>query len=177
MLERVRSVVPDFEYVVDDLSSADDASIARRTTSPFMRLVLWSLRARGEVAVKNRWRWMEALQQLWRAGRTDEVHAVVRYNVRATNSRKPWVLAAARDADPELERSIMNIWDERIAEGEARGRVAAKAETLLKQIRLKFGAPNEDTVRRVEAAEVDALDRWVERILTADSLDALFAED
>ena len=50
-------------------------------------------------------------------------------------------------------------------------------KTLLKLLSLKFGNLNDDAVKRIHNADADQLDRWIERILTAQSLTELFAED
>jgi predicted transposase/invertase (TIGR01784 family) len=59
------------------------------------------------------------------------------------------------------------------AEGEAKGRAEGKAETLRKLLTLKFGQPPEGALLRMNAAKEHDLDRWLERVLTADSLDAV----
>jgi hypothetical protein len=41
---------------------------------------------------------------------------------------------------------------------------------------LKFGALAPDDVTRIEAGTSDELDRWVERVLTATSVDDVFAD-
>ena len=58
------------------------------------------------------------------------------------------------------------------AEGEARGR----AEILLKQLALKFGPLSDAHIAQVQASSVEELELYAERVLTADSLDAVFAE-
>ena len=62
-----------------------------------------------------------------------------------------------------------------IEQGERVGYRKGEADLLLWQIEKKFGA---DTVagvsERIHAADNDALRLWSERILTADSLDAIF---
>ena len=44
---------------------------------------------------------------------------------------------------------------------------------LLRQIERKFGPPAESVRARIAAADADTLLLWSERILTADSLDAV----
>jgi hypothetical protein len=55
--------------------------------------------------------------------------------------------------------------------GEAQG----EAKVLLKQLQLKFGELPETVVQRVREARIEELDRWVERVITASSLDEVFA--
>lgn len=63
------------------------------------------------------------------------------------------------------------------ARGEAKGRAAGKAEVLLKLMQLRYGSPDEATTARIHGATIEDLDRWTERILDADTLDALFADE
>ncbi len=60
---------------------------------------------------------------------------------------------------------------EGMAEGRAEGKAEGKAELLVKQLRLRFGGLSTEARERVAAATNEELDRWAERILTAESLD------
>jgi predicted transposase YdaD len=62
------------------------------------------------------------------------------------------------------------------AEGYAEGRREGEAEVLLRQLRLRFGALPEDVTARLKAADAETLLRWSERVLSASTLDAVFAE-
>ena len=53
------------------------------------------------------------------------------------------------------------------------GRQEGEAAVLLRLIERKFGAPGETVRRRIADADADTLLRWSERILTADSLEAV----
>ena len=59
--------------------------------------------------------------------------------------------------------------------GERIGEQRGKAAVLLTQITLKFGEPPPAVVKRVNNAEIEQLDVWIRRILTATSLAELFA--
>ena len=77
------------------------------------------------------------------------------------------------------EKQVMASFAERYRlEGEARGiqigEVKGEAQTLLKLIKLKFGEYPEWVESRLNTADKDQLDRWVEAILTAERLDDLF---
>ena len=83
-----------------------------------------------------------------------------------------------RERVPEAKMFI-DRWREEareqgIEQGIEQGVVRGQAKTLFTQIQLKFGPPNPATIARVRGADADQLERWVGRILTADSLDALF---
>ncbi len=58
----------------------------------------------------------------------------------------------------------------------AEGRREGEAEILLRQLRLRFGVLPEDVTARINTADAETLLRWSERILSASTLDAVFAE-
>ena len=53
------------------------------------------------------------------------------------------------------------------------GEAGARRAVLEKLMRLKFGTLDAEHATRVQAASPEDLDRWLERILTADSPDAV----
>jgi hypothetical protein len=57
-----------------------------------------------------------------------------------------------------------------------RGREEGQRTTLLKQLRSKFGKLPDAATARVNGAEVAELDLWLERILSASTLDDVFSE-
>ena len=60
--------------------------------------------------------------------------------------------------------------------GRIEGRVEGQRSTLRSQLRLKFRAVPDAVGPRIESASADELDRWFERVLTAPTLDAVFAD-
>src|SRR2546428_541569 len=58
----------------------------------------------------------------------------------------------------------------------AEGRRQGETEVLLRLLRLRFGALPEDVTSRLNAADAETLLRWSERVLSASTLDAVFAE-
>lgn len=60
------------------------------------------------------------------------------------------------------------------AEGEAKGRAEGEATLLSKLITLKFGPLDDATAGRLRDASTTDLERWAERILTANTLDDVF---
>lgn len=69
------------------------------------------------------------------------------------------------------DRPFMTGADRLRAEGRAEGRVEAQAAILLRQLTIKFG-PLPDTIQsRVRTATSSQLDTWIERILSAATLD------
>ena len=60
-------------------------------------------------------------------------------------------------------------------EGREEGERAALAAVVLVQARLRFRDIPAETVARIESAPKSELNGWIERILTAETLDELFA--
>jgi flagellar biosynthesis/type III secretory pathway protein FliH len=85
--------------------------------------------------------------------------------------------------------ATVNYYDKVIEQGRAEGVAAGRAEgvaagraegvvdglraVLVKQLRLKFGALDAAVVQRIEQASTEEIDRWLERVLVADRIDAV----
>ncbi|MCQ9618230.1 Rpn family recombination-promoting nuclease/putative transposase [Paenalcaligenes niemegkensis] len=79
-----------------------------------------------------------------------------------------------------LEQWIQGIEDRSEAKGKAKGKVEGRSDgerqLLLKLIKLKFGSVPDWVQAKLDQASSGQMDVWGERILTADSLDALLAD-
>ena len=71
----------------------------------------------------------------------------------------------------------MTIAEQMDRQGHARGLAEGLAKALRKQLAIKFGPIDAAHVARIEAATSDQLDRYLERVLTADTLAAVFAAE
>ena len=65
---------------------------------------------------------------------------------------------------------------EGIAEGEARGEAQGGARTLVRQMERRFGVLMPEVHNRIQSASVEQLDIWLDRILDAQSIDAVFED-
>jgi len=75
-----------------------------------------------------------------------------------------------------MGKTLAQQWLEQVMEkGLAKGRAEGRAELLLRQARLRFGIVPSEIEQTIRTADIDTLDRWAERILTAASLDELLA--
>src|SRR5690606_27510036 len=72
----------------------------------------------------------------------------------------------------EVAMSLRKQW---IEEGREEGRAEGRAEVLLKLLQLKFGALPESAEEKVRRASLEELDRWAERVLSAQSLEDTLA--
>lgn len=173
--------MPSLRLLVDDLAGLTDARLDARPLPTEAKLTLALLRdlrsASDELDVLARWdAW---IREVARADR-DAFKRKLRYIVLVRPGRDVERFAeAARAIDPEGEHAIMSTMQELIQQGEAKGRaegeLRGRAETLLKLLRLRFGAPPASVVERIAGADVATLDRWVERVLTAASMEEVLA--
>ena len=62
-----------------------------------------------------------------------------------------------------------------LEQGRKEGLQEGEATVLLRQIELKFGPPDAAVRKRVQSADAETLLHWSERILTAGTLEQLFA--
>jgi predicted transposase/invertase (TIGR01784 family) len=185
--ELLRAVTPQFRCIVDDLSRLSDQDLKARALGAFPTLVLWALRdARtpGQI-LETLDHWADALTDVANAaGGRDALEQLFVYisNV-AENLAFDQFRARVSQLAPAAKETVMTIAEELKALGLQQGReqglqqgfVQARRELLEKQMRLKFGPLPDAMIARIHAADLETLDRWVERILTADTPDAVVA--
>ena len=110
---------------------------------------------------------------------SDLESAVLHYIVRVMNTQPMTLQIALRQAKPERWETLMGtIAETWIEQGEARGKVAGitegKAETFLRLAHLKFGDLPARRIEAVRVASSTQLDRWLEALLSAETLDDAF---
>ncbi len=162
----LRALLPSMEVVLADLASPE--------------LTRAVLRARADDADALLDDWASRLRPLHDepAGWSTLVAALC-YLAQVSGIPKPHIAAAA-DALPEpTKETFMTAAQEWMLEGMEKGRDqgerAALASTLNKLARLRFREVPAETIARIDAARKADLERWLERILTAETLDDLFA--
>lgn len=70
----------------------------------------------------------------------------------------------------------MTVADRLRSEGRNEGRKEGLEEGLLKLLRARFGDVPEAAVARIQAASIAQLDAWLDRILTAATLDDVLVQ-
>jgi hypothetical protein len=195
-LAPIRTHVPDFEYIVDDLRGATEEALGARTESPYLRLALWSLRLRGDAPEPRRIAtWIEDFRALRAADDSAGLESVLRYHAEVSEDRGSVLIDAVAKADPGVREALMSWYDRIVEEGRRKGReegrekgreegreegrvegrVEGELSVLSKQLQLKFGALPPATEDRLAHASPEQLERWAERVLTAATIDEVFA--
>ena len=194
--------VPDFAFVLDDISHISDDDLTQRALGLVPTLTLWALRdARqpGRVAA-SLGRWMIWFNELLRAESGHEaLITIFRYLSLVAEDLTPQVLLSTPAiATPETKDAVMTTlaehWkSEGRLEGEARGRLEGEARgrlegeargrlegarlVLIAQLELKFGSLSASDHDQVTCATDDDISHWATRILTATSIREVFGRN
>ena len=71
--------------------------------------------------------------------------------------------------------TVAEVWLEQgRAEGLVEGRAEGKAAALTQLLERRFGSLPQEVASRIVEADLDELDAWLDRVLNAASLDAVF---
>lgn len=172
----LRRYLPNFELALDDVSQQSDETLRSRALETFAVLVLWVFRdARTPGRILERLdRWADTLTDLLNAPN----------GVEAARQLFVYVLTNAKEGEHvELHKRVARVAAKAetafvtAAEAlEERGRDAGQREMLMTQLTERFGPLSPETRSRVDAARSAELLQWSKRILSADTLDAVFGE-
>jgi len=166
----------DFRYTLVDLGAVPDAELSRHPPLQAGLLVL-KYAARDDDPMATLERLVAAAAGL---GLTAVV-LVVRYLFKASEFADRARLRAvlARILPGQEDEVVSTVAQELMAEGEAKGLVRGKAEgkadMLLRLLGRRFGPVAPEVAARVRAADDAQLDVWADRVLDAETLEAVFA--
>jgi hypothetical protein len=189
-------LVPDFEYVLDDVSRASDDDLMGREMSSAAALALWALRdarrldAQGFEKAVQRWRdrlatladqpgGAEVLQSLFcyysAVGEVspDRVGKALRDHV-GRRAEEAYVTTAdmLRQEGEARGRALGRV------EGEAKGKAEGKAEDLCAVLEARGLAVSDAIRQRIASCrDLATLDRWLVLAATAATAEAVFAGD
>ena len=189
-------LVPRFSLLIDDLEHLSNADLKARSLGAFQQLALSLLRdGRDPRRLLDQFdTWLAAWREVERdPSRPDAFATLVSYMFRVVDPVYREVVRAKLEAlGPHIQESIMTIADQIHEEGRKQGReegrrqgrkegrkrgrrdaLAAAVRSLLVR---KFHALAAADEARLRAAKVDALDRYLQRVLTADSLAEVLAD-
>lgn len=168
--------VPRFTYALHDFSARTDAEIKGEVLT---RLVLLAMRwIFSDEAIDRLRDLLGLIEQVQdRETALEILESLLRYYVQGTQRVDEGDLRAllqqTSTGDPIMQTFIDRYIEQGRQQGIQQGRHQGEAAVLLRLIERKFGPPMESVRQRVEDADTETLLRWSERILTADSLDAV----
>jgi hypothetical protein len=183
---------PQMSFVVDDLAGRDERTLWLPGLTPTALLARYCLRYlwqfTGNEVLTAFARWADLLRAADREHGPDTVDAVCWYALAVTDVAPEALIDVVsrillRPEDTimsTLERTYQKGLADGLARGEAAGeakaQVEARTETLLRLLAKRFGPMPPAIVARVRTAGTTQLDRWIDRLLDATSLDSLFAD-
>jgi predicted transposase YdaD len=188
------AVVPRFGFLLDDISQVSDGTLRLRALDRVSGLTLWALRDARSPAdiVLTLQQWLWAMRELVSAPHgVEALRIILRYITAVTeDTAAEQVLQIVAKAIPHEEvMTLAERWKAEgeakgraegeakgRAEGEARGRLDGQRALLLRQLAMKFGEPPPAMIERVTGADEATLARWSQAILSAESLEQVFAE-
>ena len=181
LLQELGSFVPNLKLKIDDLREVSDDDLEARGAPPLASFALhlfkhgpagddlvevWRRRSKDVAALRQKPDWSLGLEQ------------VTRYTC-AVGDVDVSLLAqiAAEAAGQEAKEVVMTTAERLKQEGRQEGQRRGRYELLLRQLRAKFGRNAAAAVeQRLVSAASEQLDSWGERVLTAATLDEVFAE-
>jgi hypothetical protein len=172
---------PEFQPAVVDLARVADARLLAlaATGAAFAGLALLLMKHVGSDDLSVRLReWADMVRQAVAEGPPRwAMDRLLRYvALAARDDRAPQVIA---ELIPEGKELYMTLADKLRREGLERGleqgERLAQVRSLRKVLELRFGALNPEIDRRIESADIPALQGWFDRALTARALAEVFS--
>lgn len=156
--------VPDFRCPLHDISERAGAEIKGSVQT---RLALLALRYIFTEQPRERLR--ELLDLITQIGDQSEatriLYTLLRYFAQANPALDRREIQTIVQQLPIGDTIMPTLAEQWVQEGEAKA--------LLRQIEIKFGPLNEDIRQRVEQADPKTVEAWLERILSAETLEAI----
>ncbi len=178
---------PDFVYVVDDLSKLDDEGLRARRLPAELTVTLWAFRdgPRGEPAIlAGITAFGPEIEEVSSGPEgPDAQWLFLGYLSISAGKKSPspdTLLQALRSTGPATRRAAMNNL-EKFAEkyrlvGLEQGREEERRRVLCSLMQKKFGEVDPQLLARMDSLPAEALDEALDRILTADSVEAVLGE-
>ena len=189
-LSGLATLVPRFSMIVDDLAQRSDHDLAARPLPAFAKLALWLLRDARDSArlLASIDAWIPSMLELQRtrSGRNsfavllrymfeviDPMHRnELRAKIRLLGSRTEEV--AMTIAEQLRKEGRKEGLEKGIKKGLKKGREEGRLATLRSLLVFKFQTLDPACEARLKTATPESIDRYLQRLLTADSLAAVF---
>jgi predicted transposase YdaD len=177
---RVREALGEYlhggAFLLYDVALDSDAALRQRGMSPLATLTLWVLaRARASANIAaDLCRVIDLFQRVLEApDGIEDVVMLIRYILDVSDvPLEALEYVFTRAFGHRAQEVSMITTGERLRE---EGRQQGRQTFLLMQLETRFGALSSDVIQRVNAADVEALDVWGRRVLTAAELADVFA--
>jgi putative YhgA-like transposase len=176
------ATIPQSPLIIDDLAHLSNEDLRARSLGAFQKLALWLLRdARSARRLLDSFdTWIETFAEAERtpAG-IDATTTLLTYMFRVIDPvHHDQLRAKIKKLGRHAEEIAMTIAEQWYEEGIAKGREEGRIAALRSQLTAKFGSLALDAAyeARLQAATSAAVDRYLRRVLVADSLAAVFED-
>ena len=176
-------LVPNLRYLLDDLTQLEPAALRARSLPAFATVSLWALRTASDRGfAQTASELSDLFDGIRRApdGR-GALWTIFSYLSTISGADEDLVAVVAGQLSAPVQEDVMDLVEhfaeQKKEEGRAEGRAEGRRGLLARQLTLKFRAPPREVEARVAAASLDETERWAERILTASTLEEVFAGD
>jgi predicted transposase YdaD len=174
--EQWRTLVPHFEYLLDDLTTERAEALLARPGPPLVRLAWLVLRyGRTEELAQRLPQWAALFTQVHTGtDGSEQLAVVIRYLLlvgdKATHEVTRRVLHSVVDAQ-RAEELMRSYGEELIERGRQQGLAQGRAEAVLRILAARGVHVGEEARQRIlTCTDVDTLDRWFDKSLNATRL-------
>jgi len=173
-------LIPEWRFVLDDISKTEDAELRRRAPVAAVALFLLRDARSSENLLAALKRWVPMLTEIAEAPNgVAALAALLEYALRVGEIPRPDLEEFVRQLGPVTTEAYMTTAEMIALEGQARGKAEGraegkaegKAELVLRLLTLRFGPLPEWASARVTVAASEELDLLAERVLTASTLE------
>jgi predicted transposase/invertase (TIGR01784 family) len=176
MRRQLSEYLPQFEYVLNDLTVTDDATLRARTLELVGVTLLLMKRARHANLLEKLAEWRKELLAVTQSSNgAGAIAAILMYAQQVGDIAPEDLQKFARDLGPIAEEGYMTGAQILRAEGRVEGRAQGKAQILLRQLTLRFGSLPEATQQKLWQASAEQLDVWAERVITGASVEEILS--
>jgi hypothetical protein len=164
--------VPSFSYQLVDLSGPTDADIKGRVLTRLVQLAMrWVFDAQPVERLRELLALIDQIED--RETAVEVLESLLRYYVQGTGRVDEPEVRELLQQTPSGEPIMQTFIDRYIEQGREQGRQQGEAALVLHLFERKFGPPSEAVRARILAADGKTLRDWSERLLIADSVDAV----
>lgn len=174
--EATREYLPQFAFLLDDLTVVQEQALRARPLTPLARMTLLLLKitAGNPHLVADLSRWEDQLQAVL-AGSVDDLVAVLTYIESVSDVPADDLRDLVAKLGPKAQEAHMTIAEryrtEGRVEGRTEGRVEGRVEALVQLLTAKFGPLPPAALDTLHAASTDQLETWTGRLLNATTLE------
>jgi predicted transposase/invertase (TIGR01784 family) len=177
VLDALRPFLPELTFLLDDLAPQDDAMLRANALSSVLRLTLWAFKHVHHdrdvlPALRHVLDLVVAMVDAPNGLAAFNVLMLYIFKVAGTPARDVKVIVDQLGR-PEVSEIVMTAAEQLREEGSER----KQRDYLLRLLSQRFGQLPDSALARIQRADVVLLDRWFDRGITAQSLDAVFTDE